>query len=212
MNAAERQKLVRDLSDSDIDRQSQAANRLGSSADPDDIEAALHALNTTSNRLLRETLSEALVENAPNSLGFVLKCIADSPQSRAGQNCLQIAGEIAYRQEADRDRRIVPALLDAIRAMLPTGTRVLSPAVAALRECARAGPIPQANDLLLEVVSAAARESDPDLFALQNAAEILMLNDGKAMRDKLEGRLEGFDPDSMAAQVVAKVVGADSPS
>jgi hypothetical protein len=206
MSAAERQKLIRAITGADVDQRGDAAYGLAASRDRGDVEALLGVLKTSSDRHVQQLVIEALVENAPTTLESVLICLTDDPPSQAGQNCAYIVGEIAFRQGAQRDPRIVPALIEAIRAALPAGTWAVSSAVAALRECARTGPIPEANDLLLQVIAAAGHEPEPYVFAVRNSAEILLINNGDTMRHRLRESLEDMSPDNPAAEVLAQLV------
>lgn len=209
MNTAERQKLVKAITGADVDQRGDAAYQLAASQDRADVEALLGVLKTSSDRHIQQVVIEALVENAPSTLESVLTCLTEDPRSQVGQNCAYIVGEIAFRQGAQRDPRIVPTLIEAVRAALPGGTWAVSGAVAALRECARTGPIPEANDVLLEMIAAAGHEPEPYVFAVRNAAEILLINNGDAMRRRLRESLEDMSPDNPAAEVLAQLV-ADS--
>jgi hypothetical protein len=106
-----------------------------------------------------------------------------------------VLGEVAYRQGSARDPRIVPALLKALAAYLPFGTRTASTAVAALRECVRAAPLPEAEAAVLEVLSLAEREEDPYSWALENALEVLYASQGKRLLPELKKRLRTLPSD-----------------
>ena len=206
MTANERKQLLDDLAGTDFDRQREAASRLASSSDPDDVDAAIRLMGTTSDETVRVMLLDWLVNNPSKAMDRALRCIIDAPGSPAARTCLELVGEIVYRQGGKVDPRIVSAVVEALRVTLPKGTLAANSAIATLREIARTGPVPQANDLLLEFMSAAAREPEPYLPALKNAAEILLINDPEGMRDKLEDRLEYMNPETMAAQMLGQVL------
>jgi hypothetical protein len=192
------------MKQSDVWEQIEAGWKLAQSGDPGAFAAVLEVLEQR-DRYHPEVISnviDGLVAGAPATLPQVLAYLEHAPLSPAGDDCAYVLGEVAYRRGSDRDPRIVPALLKVLAASLPLGTRAASTAVAALRECARSGPLPEAEEAMLAVLSAAEREEDPYAWTLENALEALYANHGEKLLPELKRRLQTLAPDHKLAVAI----------
>jgi hypothetical protein len=172
--------------------QIEAAWTLAKSADPEALVATLEVLEQPES-YHSEVISnviDGLITGAPATLTQVLAYLEQTPLSPGGDDCAYVLGEVAYRQGSARDPRIVPALLNALAASLPLGTRAASTVVAALRECARSSPLPDAEEAMLAALSLAEKEEDPYPWTLENALEVLYANHGERLGAKLKTRLQ----------------------
>jgi hypothetical protein len=189
---------------SDLGERIEAAWTLARSADPAAVAATLEVLEQPdgSHPEVVSNVIDGLVAGAPATLTQVLAYLEQTPFSPGGKDCAYVLGEGAYRQGSARDPRIVPALLNALALNLPLGTRAASAAVAALRECARATPLPEAKAAMLELLSLAESEGDSYSWALENALEVLYANQGEKLLQQLKTRLQTLPPDHKLAQTI----------
>jgi len=204
MDSRERQMQIERMRHSDLGERIEAAWTLAQSADPEAVAATLEALDQPDS-YHPEVISnviDGLIAGAPATLTQVLVHLEQTPLSPGGRDCAYVLGEVAYRQGSARDPRIVPALLKALDAYLPFGTRAASTAVAALRECARSAPLPGAEEAMLAVLSLAEREEDPYSWALENALEALYANRGERLLPELKTRLQTLPPEHKLALAI----------
>ena len=204
MESRERQMQIERMKHSDLGEQIEAAWTLAQSADPAAVAATLEVLEQADvyHPEVVSNVLDGLVAGAPATLTQVLAYLEQSPLSSGGNDCAYVLGEVAYRQGSARDPRIVPALLKAIAVYLPLGTRAVSTAIAALRECARAAPLPEVEEAALAVLSLAEREEGPYSWAVENALEVLFSNHGKNLFPMLKKRLQTLPPEHMLALTI----------
>jgi hypothetical protein len=197
MNPSEWHGLVERVMQPDLDAQIEAAERLARSGDPAAVNALVDVIDVSARVFpsLRHTVVEALVSAAPEALPVLLSRAEGSPLSEAGQASAEALGEIAYHQGEARDARIVPALVRAVELSLPWGTRATSSFVAALRECVRGGPMPETSAVMRKLLSVAAAEPLPYLWAIENALEVLYANEGGNLIAELRGMLATLTPE-----------------
>lgn len=124
-----------------------------------------------------ENSVSGLFETTPDSLEPLLESITQAPESGVAQAGSYILGEIAYRQGRNRDPRILPALLAGLEKSLPLGIDATSKYIAGIRECARVGAVPEANELMLAVLLSADRpQAKFNNFYLDLALAVLAIN------------------------------------
>lgn len=204
MDDRERQTLIERMRHPDLGERIEAAWELARSADPAAVAAALEVLERPDSHHpeVVSNVIDGLVVGAPATLTQVLAYLEQTPLSPGGQDCAYALGEVAYRQGGAPDPRIVPALLKALAAALPLGTRAASAAVAALRECARATPLPEAEEAMLAVLASAEQETDPYSWALENALEVLYAGRGESLLPELKTRLQTLPPEHKLALTI----------
>jgi hypothetical protein len=204
MDEQERQRQLERMRASELGEQIEAAWALAKSADPTAFAAVLEVLERpdTWNPEVVSIVLDGLVTGAPATLPLVLAYLEQTPLSPGGDGCAYILGEVAYLQASPRDVCIVPALLRALAASLPMGTRAASTAVCSLRECARSGPVPEAEEAMLHVLSLAEKEDAPYFWTLENAIEVLYANQKEQLLPALRTRLQALPPDHQLALTI----------
>jgi hypothetical protein len=206
MNDFNKQNLLDQLvsSDSSI-QQGSAAYDLAKSEDPALVNMLLLHLENLDEGARGNAVEMAvdglLASNSCN-LEPLLSCLQNSPASVAGKNSAYMLGEIAYRQGLKRDPAIVPALLQALSENLDLGIGAIANCIHAVRECARAGPIPEANSLMTSVLVAADRPQPQfNIWYLTLALEVLAINHVSSDQDfsaELQKQLQLLLPSSKA--------------
>ncbi len=142
---------------------------------------------------LRRGAADGLIDGAPESIPLILDELERQPDGAIAATCAYALGEIAYRQDAERDERIPPALVAAMERLASPDSTSAAPYVAALRECARAKPVVVAGPVLKALLDRIAAEADPYLFCLDNLLETLFINEDGVFLDELEERLRRGD-------------------
>jgi hypothetical protein len=189
----------------------EAAYRLAGSGNAVDVAAAL-ALLAAGDTWVRAGVRDGLAEREPPVLAPVIDLLRRTPLDEPGRDCAHVLGEIAYRQGRRRDPRIVGALLEAAGTALPHGTRTASAALGALRECARAGPLPEAESVARAALQAAAEEPEPYLWTVDNALAILHTGGDRAFRREVEARRRALPPDHPLAEPLEEFLRGTAPS
>ena len=204
MDEQDRQRQFKRMRDPDLGEQIEAAWALAKSADPVAVASAIEVLERPDswNPEVVSIVIDGLVTGAPATLPQVLAYLEQTPLSPGGDDCAYVLGEVAYRQGSPRDGRIVPALLRALAASLPMGTRAASTAVCSLRECARSGPVPEAEEAMLRVLSLAEKEEAPYSLALESAIEVLYAGQKERLLPALRARLQALPPDHKLAVTI----------
>jgi hypothetical protein len=151
---------------------------------------------------------DGLVMGAPATLSPVLAHLEQSPSSPGGQTCAYVLGEVAYKQGVDRDPRILPALLQTLSAILSEGTQATSTLVAAVRECARAAAVPEAEAALEAVLKRAEQEEEPYLWTIENALEVLYLITGDGILSRLRVWLQTLPPNHPLTSAIQEFLAA----
>lgn len=197
MDEQQRQRQLERMRTSELGEQIEAAWALAKSADPVAVAAVIEVLERPDiwHSEVVNIVLDGLVTGAPATLPLVLAYLEQTPLSPGGDNCAYVLGEVAYRQASPRDVRIVPALLKALAASLPLGTRAASTSVYSLRECARSGPVPEAEEAMLHVLSLAEKEDAPYFWTLENAIEVLYAGQKERLLPALRARLKALSPD-----------------
>jgi hypothetical protein len=204
VNSKERQMQIERMRRSVLGEQIEAAWTLAQSADPAAVAATLEVLEQSESHHpeVVSNVIDGLVAGAPATLTQVLAYLEQTPLSLGGKDCVYVLGEVAYRQGSGRDPRIVPALLKALAVYFPLGTRAVSTAVAALRECARSGPLPDVEEAMLAVLSLAETEKEPYSWALENVLEVLYANHGERLLPELKKRLRALPSEHKLALTI----------
>jgi hypothetical protein len=177
------------------------------------IEALLEILEQPDevNPDLISAIHFGVIEGEPATVGPVVNYLLRSPLSRAGRDCAYLLGEIALRQQHQRDTRIVLALVAAIQASLSANTWAAPEAIGALRECARSGPVPDADAVLLALLTIARQEPEPYSWVLRTVIEILFINRGQDLLPLLKAQVEELRPDhNLAIIILSFLDGADA--
>ena len=173
-----------------------AASQLARSEYPEAIIAAVNLLDLPERypRRVIDEIADGLIEGAPATITEVIAKLDNSPLLPSGNVCAYILGEIAYRQGKLRDKRILPALIRAVGATINVGTAEASYSVSAIRECARAGPVPEATPFMEEVLAKASGELDPYLWTIDNSLWVLYINEGEELLHRLPGYTRRLRP------------------
>jgi hypothetical protein len=207
MKAQELERQIERLRQPDSEEQEDALWILATSSDPQAISSVLKTLEELKDYddvSLTEMMIDGLMLATPFTLPPVMNYLHESPLSKIGKDCAYMLGEIAYRQVANRDSRIVPALLKAVEVTLPYGTAQLCSSVAAVRECVRSGPVPEAEKLMWDILSVAAQEQGEVFYRLTVDAtlEVLYAISGSQLLPKLHLKLKSLSPESNLASVI----------
>jgi hypothetical protein len=154
--------------------------------------------------------ADGFIDGMPGTIPVLIEQLAHQRPGLLAQTCAFALGEIAYRQGTARDERIAAALVDALRRLPSPDSRSASPFVAALREYARAGPVPAASAILKAILGHAAGEDNPDLFCLDNVTELLYINEGVLFVDEARSRLQALASETGLAEVLTQFVAGHS--
>jgi hypothetical protein len=155
-------------------------DEISKSKDSDMIMAMLNAFN----RLEAGEKSDALVmaatslfETVETSLDPLLHCLNEQQHTQIASSAAYLLGEIAYKQGANRDRRILPALIQGAEKTLSLGVAAASNYIYSIRECARSGAVPEAESILIAFL-VVADQPQPDFrnWYLSLALEVLAIN------------------------------------
>lgn len=196
MNADEKQRLIHRVKcPSNSDDLSDAVWFISQSGDHQAIAqmlAALQELEDYSLAYVSDMMADGLFKASDKALSPIIDYVRKNGPSQVWKTCVYVLGEIAYWQGLKRDSRILPVLLEVGQCLLAQqSTRVLAPVIGAICECARGAPVPEAEQFSRRVLSTAEDETDEVIysFAVENALEILYINNGARFIEELRSKL-----------------------
>lgn len=208
MNAENIRELIDRLSKGNEIEQLRAASSLSQSGDERGLDVIGNVLENLDKypRSIRYAVIDGLIAGAPKTIDFLISHLKEFPLSRGGRDSAYALGEIVSSQASRPDARILPALLEAVNKSLPAGTRANPEAVGAILDIARLNPIPEANDTIESLLSIALQEKEPYLPVLRVALNVLYINQGRSLIDKLHHYLQELAPDQEAAIVIRQFI------
>jgi hypothetical protein len=143
-----------------------------------------------------------LFDTLPNSLDALLHCLQSSTQVQTVSSAAHLLGEISYKQGENRDKRIIPALIQGLQQTMSMGTESSGSYVYSIRECARSGAVKEAESVIMSFLAAADRPYYHfSCLYLIMALEILAINakdDKNNFESELPNQLARLSPTSYA--------------
>jgi hypothetical protein len=185
----ELQQALDTLASGDIWAQIKAVHQLGRSGDARAVTAVLDFLTDRDcyHSEVQRMAAEGFVEGAPGTVELLIERYLAAPSTPAAWACANALGVLGSRQGALRDARIVPVLLEGLAAAASLGSVASLSAVSALRECARAAPVPEAVPWLWRLLEKASEEKEPYDGCLRKAIQLLWIAEGSAILPRLSG-------------------------
>jgi hypothetical protein len=204
LETSELKQLREKVSDPDPGTAMQAAYDLARSGDPNAMREAVAILEQPGGYDPNVPImaSRGLVEAAPNSVDLLLERFKADPLSDGGAHIAGVLGDIVSEHGPAIDPRVVPALLEAADKVLTRGTKAAVAYVGALREAAWGGPLPEAIDVMLKVLSTARSEQEPFVLTLNLALEYLSSQSELDLTEELKRLLQELPPDHRLAVVI----------
>jgi HEAT repeat protein len=205
MNSEDQNVRLAQLTTGSPGEREQAAYAIAKSGAPELLQQLWRTLDDEGHEIpsLARGAADGFIDGMPGTISVLIEQLEKPRAGLTAQTCAYALGEIAYRQGAGRDERIATALIEILR-RLPPDSRSVSPFVAALREYARAGPVPAANRILRAILERSAGEEEPDLFCLDNVTELRYINEGSSFVDEARARLQTLKSDTGLAEVLGK--------
>lgn len=195
-NGIEVGKIISELSTSEqMERERILANMLEGLEDPQiDYDSEIPYSADDLDDLVEALLRERLIDISP-----IAKYLISSPFSRVGGSCAYVLGEAAYRHGPGYDPQILDALSSATEVTLEKGLRAAQSCLHGLRECARHGPILEADPNLWRALSLAEDMANSDnypSFLVENLLETLYVNHGESFLSHLRNKLQERQSDT----------------
>jgi hypothetical protein len=199
------QDLLPRLGSDDWETAMQAAPEVGRLSAEGDMNALQFALTISAKEYgsgVANAVTDGIIENAPATIAPLLRVLREDAFRETAGMAAYCLGEIAYRQGKERDPRILPAALDLFRSARETQPDFARAAISMLRQCAFAGPVPEASAAASTFIERERARPEPRWWDVQRAMEILFANRGPAYLDELRTERADLANDHPFAEII----------